>query len=105
MIVSLFRFMGDILNVARGRKIMEPRRYDSLRRLEQAQRTRADIAEAARRLFVDQGWAATTIRDVAREARVSVPTVYAAYENKTGLVRALADAADLTADLPRMLDE
>jgi AcrR family transcriptional regulator len=105
MIVSLFRFTRAILNVASERKVMEPRRYDSLRRLEQAQRTRADIAEAARRLFVGQGWAATTIRDVAREARVSVPTVYAAYENKTGLVRALADAADLTADLPRMLDE
>lgn len=84
---------------------MERRRYDSLRRLEQAQRTRADIAEAARRLFVAQGWAATTVRDVAREAGVSVPTVYAAYQNKTGLVRALADAADLAADLPRMLDE
>ncbi|MDQ7803604.1 helix-turn-helix domain-containing protein [Amycolatopsis sp. A133] len=84
---------------------MAERRYDSLRRLEQAQRTRADIAEAARRLFVSQGWAATTVRDVAREAGVSVPTVYAAYQNKTGLVRALADAADLTADLPRLLDE
>ncbi|WP_410640356.1 helix-turn-helix domain-containing protein [Amycolatopsis sp. lyj-346] len=84
---------------------MGERRYDSLRRLEQAQRTRADIAEAARRLFVAQGWAATTVRDVAREAGVSVPTVYAAYRNKTGLVRALADAADLTADLPRLLGE
>lgn len=84
---------------------MGERRYDSLRRLEQAQRTRADIAEAARRLFVAQGWAATTVRDVAREAGVSVPTVYAAYQNKPGLVRALADAADLTADLPRLLDE
>jgi len=48
---------------------------------------------------------ATTVRDVAREAGVSVPTVYAAYRNKAGLVRALADAADLTAELPRLLDE
>lgn len=81
------------------------RRYDSLRRREQAQRTRAEIADAARGLFVSQGWAATTVRDVAREAGVSVPTVYAAYQSKAGLVWALADAADLTADLPRMLDE
>ncbi|MGW3992535.1 helix-turn-helix domain-containing protein [Amycolatopsis sp. NPDC004772] len=84
---------------------MGERRYDSLRRLEQAQRTRADIAAAARRRFSAQGWAATTVRDVAREAGVSVPTVYAAYRNKAALVRALADAADLTADLPRLLDE
>jgi AcrR family transcriptional regulator len=81
------------------------RRYDSLRRQAQAHRTRAEIAGAARRLFVSRGWAATTVRDVAREAGVSVPTVYAAYQNKTGLVWALADAADLSADLPRMLDE
>ncbi|MFF7653232.1 hypothetical protein ACFZCY_25990 [Streptomyces sp. NPDC007983] len=33
------------------------------------------------------------------------PTVYAAYGNKTGLVRAVADAADLSADASRMLAE
>ena len=81
------------------------RRYDSLRRTAQAQETSAAIAAAARRLFVSQGWAATTVRDVAREAGVSVPTVYAAYGNKTGLTRALADAADLSADVRRMLAE
>lgn len=81
------------------------RRYDSLRRTAQAQQTRADIAAAARRLFVSQGWAATTVRAVAREAGVSVPTVYTAYGDKTGLVRAVADSAGLSADLPRMLAE
>ncbi|WP_026928927.1 TetR/AcrR family transcriptional regulator [Glycomyces tenuis] len=81
------------------------RSYDSLRRRAQAHQTRAAIADAARRLFVARGWAATTVREVAREAGVSVPTVYAAYRNKKGLIQALADAADLSADLPRMLDE
>ncbi|MCM6772454.1 TetR/AcrR family transcriptional regulator [Nocardia sp. CDC159] len=81
------------------------RRYDSMRRLAQAQQTHADIAVAARELFVAKGWAATTVRDVARAAGVSVPTVYAAYENKKGLVQALADAADLAADPARQLAE
>lgn len=81
------------------------RRYDSLRRTAQAQQTRADIARAARRLFLSQGWTATTVRDVAREAGVSVPTVYATYGNKTGLTRALADAADLSADVAQLLAE
>lgn len=81
------------------------RRYDSLRRAAQAKETSAEIARAARRLFVSQGWAATTVRDLAREAGVSVPTVYAAYGNKNGLIMAIADAADLSADLPRMLAE
>ncbi|MFE1595511.1 TetR/AcrR family transcriptional regulator [Nocardia sp. NPDC058705] len=80
------------------------RRYDSLRRSLQAQATSAEIAQAARRLFVERGWAATTVRDVAREAGVSVPTVYSAYGNKTGLIQAIVDAADLSADAPRMLD-
>ncbi|WP_405614216.1 TetR/AcrR family transcriptional regulator [Streptomyces sp. NBC_01508] len=81
------------------------RRYDSLRRAAQARETRAEIARAARELFVSRGWAETTVRDVAREAGVSVPTVYGAYGDKVGLVRALADAADLAADVPRMLAE
>lgn len=81
------------------------RRYTSIRREAQARQTRAEIADAARRLFLAHGWASTTVRDVAREAGVSVPTVYATYQNKTGLIRALADSADLSADLPRMLDE
>ncbi|MEV4580728.1 helix-turn-helix domain-containing protein [Nonomuraea jabiensis] len=82
-----------------------PRRYDSLRRTTQALETRAEIARAARRLFVERGWAATTVRDVAREAGVSVPTVYSVYGNKTGLTRALADAADLSADPSQQLAE
>lgn len=81
------------------------RRYDSLRRTTQALETRAEIARAARTLFTTRGWAATTVREVAREAGVSVPTVYAAYGDKTGLTRALADAADLSADGPAMLAE
>lgn len=81
------------------------RRYDSLRRSAQARETRVQIADAARRLFVARGWSATTVRDVAREAGVSVPTVYAAYGNKAGLTQALADAADLSADASRMVEE
>jgi AcrR family transcriptional regulator len=77
------------------------RRYASVRRASQAQETRRGIAEAVRRLFVARGWSALTIRDVAVEAGVSVPTVYATYGNKAGLVRALADAAGLSADPAR----
>ncbi len=81
------------------------RRYDSLRRVAQAQETRAEIARAARRLFVTRGWAATTVRAVAEEAKVSVPTVYAAYGDKAGLVRAVADGVTISADMAEMLTE
>ncbi|GAA1579592.1 TetR/AcrR family transcriptional regulator [Kribbella hippodromi] len=83
----------------------ERRRYDSIRRTAQALQTRAEIADAARKLFVSNGWAATTVRDVAREAGVSTPTVYSVYGNKAGLTQALADAADLSGDLDRQIAE
>lgn len=80
------------------------RRYDSLRRVAQSRQTHADIATAARRVFVSRGWAGATVRAVAEEAEVSVPTVYAAYGNKKGLVQALIDAADLSAEPARLVD-
>ena len=75
------------------------RAYDSPRRRDQAQATRADIAAAARRLFMERGWAGTRVRDVAAEAGVAEPTVYAVYGSKAGLALALVDAVDAAADL------
>jgi AcrR family transcriptional regulator len=83
----------------------EHRRYDSLLRTAQADDTRDRIAAAARALFVSRGWGSTTVREVARQAGVSVPTVYAVYGNKKGLATALMDAADLAADPLRALAE
>ncbi len=77
------------------------RAYDSSRRREQALETRERIAAAARALFLAHGWAGTRVRDVAREAQVSEPTVYAAYGNKTGLALALVDSLDGPADPSR----
>jgi TetR/AcrR family transcriptional regulator, regulator of cefoperazone and chloramphenicol sensitivity len=73
------------------------RRYDSTRRELTAEQTRATIAHAARAVFLAKGWAATTVREVAAEAGVSIPTVYAAYGGKAALALALADSADLDA--------
>jgi len=75
------------------------RPYDSPRRRDQARATRTDIAAAARRLFMAQGWAGTRVRDVAREAGVAEPTVYAVYGSKAGLALALVDSVDLAADV------
>ncbi len=69
------------------------RRYDSARRAEQARQTRNAIIETARRLFLRDGFAATTIAAIAAEALVSVETIYKAFGGKPGLVRAICDAA------------
>jgi AcrR family transcriptional regulator len=53
------------------------RQYRSPLRQEQAQRTRTAILDAAGELFVTKGFAATTMKDVAAAAGVSVESVYA----------------------------
>ena len=69
------------------------RRYDSPRRAEQARQTRAAVTGAAQRLFLRDGFAATTIAAVAAEAGVSAETIYKAFGGKPGLVRAICDRA------------
>jgi AcrR family transcriptional regulator len=68
------------------------RSYDSPWRREQAAATRRDILEAAQRLFERQGYAATTMAAVAADAGVALKTVYAAFETKSGVLRALWNA-------------
>jgi AcrR family transcriptional regulator len=67
----------------------QKRAYDSSKRQEQARATRAAILDAARTLFVENGFAATTLQAVADEAGVAVQTVYAAFGNKQELLRQL----------------
>ncbi len=52
-----------------------PRAYRSALRTRQAQETRGRIVSAAARLFATQGYQATTIAAIAREAGVSAETV------------------------------
>ena len=76
------------------------RRYDSSNRQEQARRSRRLVLEAARRLFLDQGYAVTTVSEIAAAAGVSVETVYKAFGNKPGLVKAVFDVSIVGDDEP-----
>ncbi len=76
------------------------RTYNSERRQEQARQNRRAVLAAAHRLFVADGYAATTISAVAAEAGVSVETVYKAFGNKPGLVKAAFDVAVVGDDEP-----
>ncbi|GAA2678679.1 TetR family transcriptional regulator [Actinoplanes palleronii] len=69
------------------------RRYVSPRRQEQARQTRRAILDAAAKLFVDPGYAATPLTAVAAEADVAVQTVYAVFGSKRQL---LSDLVDVT---------
>ncbi|HEU0182689.1 MAG TPA: helix-turn-helix domain-containing protein [Agromyces mariniharenae] len=65
------------------------RQYDATRRRERAAGTRRRIIDGAARLFVELGYAGTTIPAIAAEAGVAVETVYRSASGKAGL---LADA-------------
>lgn len=67
------------------------RDYHSPKRAAQAAATKAEIAAAAHRLFLAQGYAATTLADIAAEAGVSVPTVKLAYGTKRQVLMAAWD--------------
>ncbi|MFC4122814.1 TetR/AcrR family transcriptional regulator [Nonomuraea zeae] len=81
------------------------RRYQSARRQDQARQTRRAILEAAGRLFVDPGYAATPLTAVAAEAGVAVQTVYAAFGSKRQLLSELVDVTIAGDDDPRGLPE
>jgi AcrR family transcriptional regulator len=67
------------------------RPYNTANRARQARETRRRIVEAAARLFVREGYGATSIAAIAEEAQVAVPTVYASLGSKAGVLRAVVD--------------
>ncbi|OBG95769.1 TetR family transcriptional regulator [Mycobacterium sp. E3251] len=81
-------------------KAQPPRRYDSTRRREQARRNRHAVLAAARQRFLAQGYATTTIGEIARDAGVSVETVYKAFSTKAGVLKALFDVSVAGDDEP-----
>src|SRR4051812_21114288 len=72
-----------------SRRKKKARSYDARARVEGARRSRENVIDVARRAFLANGYAGTTIVAIASEARVSVETVYKAFGGKTGLVRAI----------------
>ena len=83
-----------------ARSVKPRRRYDASSRQEHARRNRQVVLEAARRLFLERGYAATTVAAIAREASVSVETVYKAFGSKPGLVKAVFDVSIVGDDEP-----
>jgi AcrR family transcriptional regulator len=72
---------------------MEKRAYRSPLRQEQALATRQRILDAALTLFGTQGYGATSIAAVAREAGVVPETIYATFGSKRGIIDGLIERA------------
>ena len=69
------------------------RSYHSPVRAESARRTRQAIVTAAATLFVERGYPAASLRDVAALAGVARPTAAAAFGSKPALLRQVLDEA------------
>src|SRR5947208_11121 len=80
--------------------VRDRRPYDSPRRREQARATRRAILQAARDMFVQDGYVATTIDAIADHAGVSPETVYATFRNKRSLLSQLIDVSMAGDDAP-----
>jgi AcrR family transcriptional regulator len=72
-------------------KVKATRAYHSPLRADQAERTRRRVLESARRLFVERGYAGTTVAAVADDAGVSPETIYLSVGGKRGLLEGVMD--------------
>ena len=81
------------------------RRYESLQRTHAAAETRHAILAAARDLFVEKGYGATTMQDIARAADVALDTIYASVGRKPQLFRLLIETAISGIDQPVEAEE
>lgn len=66
-----------------------PRRYDASARRAKAAGRRDAVVEVARSRFLAHGYTATTVAGVARDAGVSVESVYKWFGTKAGLLKAV----------------
>src|SRR5687768_10475433 len=69
------------------------RDYISPLRASGARATRRLVLDAARTLFIEQGYVATTVDQIAERAGVSKPTVFTAVGSKRVLLKELRDIA------------
>ena len=81
------------------------RAYQSTLRGAQAQSTREAVIAAAGRLFAQQGYAATSIDDIAAAAGVSRATVFTSVGGKAKLLKTALDVAIVGDDEPLSLPE
>ncbi|MGZ3421624.1 MAG: TetR/AcrR family transcriptional regulator [Polyangiales bacterium] len=72
-------------------KSRKPRPYDASGRRQRAAEARERALDVARRQFAERGYAETTMEAIATEAGLAVPTLYAAFGSKRGMLSQLID--------------
>ncbi|MEV0088270.1 helix-turn-helix domain-containing protein [Saccharopolyspora sp. NPDC050642] len=70
------------------------------KRAEKARQTRLRMLQAAGELFVERGYGATPLQDIADRAGVAVQTIYFTFRNKRNLLKEVVDTAIAGDDEP-----
>src|SRR5215471_2977369 len=71
-------------------RAVKKRPYDNTRRQAQVRATRQQIIEAAKALFIEHGYPATTLEAI---AATSLPTLYRLFSSKHALLKAVLDVS------------
>jgi AcrR family transcriptional regulator len=79
--------------------------YTSETRDAKALKTRLQILKAAKRLFQTKGFDRVTIEMLAKTAGVSMPTIYAVFKSKRGVLQSLIDDALPTQQFTALVDD
>src|SRR3954453_769075 len=66
---------------------------------------RRAVVEAARALFLERGYAATTVEAISGHSDVPIATVYRLFSSKLGILKALLDTSIAGDDEPRALQD
>jgi AcrR family transcriptional regulator len=69
------------------------RPYDNTRRQAQVRATRQRIIEAAKVLFIERGYPATTLEAIADAADTSLPTLYRLFSSKPAMLKLVLDVS------------
>lgn len=75
------------------RDVKTRRPYEGAARQARTRRTRAAVVEAAQSLFVEHGYAATTIEAISERSDTPQATVYRLFSSKLGILKAVLDVS------------
>src|SRR5258708_21245467 len=85
--------LEPMASMGRKSRAVKGRSYDARLRREQARRNHDRIIEMAQRRFLRSGYGPTTISAIAKDAGVSVYTIYKSFCRKPALVPAISARA------------
>lgn len=81
------------------------RPYDTSRRAERTQASKRAVVVAAHELFLERGFAETTVDSISAASRVPIATVYRLFKTKTAILKQVMDTAVVGDDAPVALGD